>query len=108
MHVISLRHLKDASEQYPDAAREIQAWYKIVKDARWRNFEELRRTFARASSVGKYVIFNIRHNEYRLLTIIHYCRLIEGRITNGPVYIRSFLTHKEYDDKKNWDRGVRK
>jgi mRNA interferase HigB len=104
MHVITRRHLKEAGEQHRDAAKEIEAWYKIVKQEKWRNFAELRRTFADASSVDHYVVFNIRHNRYRLITITHYCREKEGRLTEGRVFIRSFLTHKEYDNRKNWDR----
>ena len=105
MHVISRSHLKKDGEQYRDAAQEIGAWYKIVKQAKWRNFVEVRQTFKDADNVGKYVVFNIRHNRYRLITGIHYCREIEGGITEGHVYIKHFLTHREYDD---WNKGVKK
>ena len=108
MHVISRRHLKEAGEQYRDAQKEIETWYKIVKRAQWRNFVELRQTFSDADSVDDYVVFNIRQNRYRLITIVHYTRQREGRVSEGYVYIRSFLTHKEYDNKKNWDKGVKK
>jgi mRNA interferase HigB len=30
--------------------------------------------------------------------------VIEGEQTKGHVYIRSFLTHKEYDNPDNWDK----
>jgi mRNA interferase HigB len=108
MHVITRRHLKEAGEQYPDAAKEIQAWYTIVKQAKWRSFVDVRQTFKDADNVDQYVVFNIRHNQYRLITSIHYCREREGRLTEGHVYIRSFLTHKQYDNRKNWDKGVKK
>ena len=51
-----------------------------------------------------YVIFNIRGNRYRLVTVMHYVKVIKGKQTKGHVYIRSFLTHKEYDNPANWDR----
>src|SRR6516165_12551411 len=92
MHVISRRHLTEAGEQYRDAAKEIGAWYKIVKQTQWRNFVELRQTFSDADSVDDYVVFNIRQNRYRLITIVHYTRQREGRVSEGHVYIRSFLT----------------
>jgi len=41
-----------------------------------------------------YAIFNIRQNRYRLVTIIHYAREKDDRITEGHIYIRSFLTHR--------------
>ena len=57
-----------------------------------------------ADSVDGYVVFNIRHNRYRLITIIHYAKTTSERQTQGHVYIRSFLTHEEYDNRSNWDR----
>lgn len=105
MHIIT-KHLNRAAEKYPDVAKEITAWRKVVKTARWRNFLEVRQLFKNADAVKGYVIFNMRQNRYRLVTIIHYSRQKDGRLTEGHVYIRSFLTHKEYDDPANWDQGV--
>ena len=106
MHIITEKHLSRAAERYPDAAKEIAAWRKIVKSVRWRNFVEVRQVFNDAVAVRGYVIFNIRQNRYRLVTIIHYSREKNRWLTEGHVYIRSFLTHKEYDDPANWDKGV--
>jgi len=108
MHIVTRKHLVEAGQRYRDAAREIQAWYKVASKAHWRNFVEVRENFGDADSVDEYVVFNIRGNRYRLITIIHYSREKEGRITEGHIYIRSFLTHKQYDDRKNWDKGVKK
>jgi mRNA interferase HigB len=106
MHIVTEKHLKEATKEYPDAANEIAAWHKIVKAARWQNFVELKQTFKDADDVKGRVIFNIRQNRYRLVTIIHYSREKDDRPTEGHVYIRSFLTHKEYDNPANWDKGV--
>ena len=106
MHIVTGKHLSRAAKQYPDAANEIAAWHKIVKGARWQNFVDVRQVFKDADAVKGYVIFNVRQNCYRLVTIIHYSREKDGRLTEGHVYIRSFLTHKEYDNPANWDRGV--
>jgi mRNA interferase HigB len=89
-------------KQYPDAAKELEAWITVVEASRWHNFLEVRERFTDADNVEGYVVFNIRHNDYRLITVIHYAK--EQPQTNGHVYIRSFLTHKEYDSKANWDR----
>src|ERR1700739_1712612 len=91
-------------ETYPDAANEITAWTAVVEAVHWRNFDEVRRTFKDADSVEGYVIFGIRHNRYRLVTVIHYAKTTNQRRTRGHVYIRSFLTHKEYENRSNWDR----
>jgi mRNA interferase HigB len=104
MHVVTLKHLHEASVRYKDAAKEIAAWYKIVTQVRWTSFVEVRQIFPDADNVDGYVIFNIRRNRYRLITVIHYAKERKGKMTQGHVYIRSFLTHKEYNDKANWDK----
>ncbi len=108
MHVVTKKHLIEAQECYPDAAKELQAWYKIARAARWRNLVEVRQTFQDADDVDGRVIFNIRRNRYRLVTIIHYLREKQGANTEGHIYIRSFLTHRQYDNKTNWDKGVKR
>ncbi len=108
MQVITRKHLAEAAEQYPDAARGIWAWYRIASDARWRNFVEVRAVIKDADEVDGYVIFNIRRNRYRLVTVIHYAREKESRITMGRIYVRSFLTHRQYDNRANWGTGVKR
>ena len=108
MHVVTRKHLKAAEESYPDAAREIQAWNTIASTAQWRKFLDVREVFADADDVDGYVVFNFRQNRYRLVTVIHYSRLKDGRVTEGHIYIRSFLTHKQYDNRSNWNKGVKR
>jgi mRNA interferase HigB len=91
-------------ERYPDAADEIKAWAEIVEAVRWRNFAEIRSWFGDADYVDGYVIFNIRRNRYRLITVVHYAKTTRGMQTEGHVYVRSFLTHKEYNNRRNWDK----
>lgn len=104
MHIVTRRHLREAISRYPDAANEIEAWAGIVEAVRWQNFAEVRSWFRDADAVDDYVIFNIRQNRYRLVTVIHYAKTLGERQTGGHVYIRSFLTHKEYDNRRNWDK----
>jgi mRNA interferase HigB len=108
VHVVTRKHLKEAIERYPDAANEIKAWLSIVGAIRWHNFAEVRRIFKDADHVDDYVIFNIRQNRYRLITVIHYAKTTAERRTDGHVYIRSFLTHKEYNNRRNWDKSFRR
>jgi mRNA interferase HigB len=91
-------------KNYPDAANEIKAWTTIVEAVRGHNFDDVRGMFKDVDFVDGLVIFNIRHNRYRLITVIHYAKTTDERQTQGHVYIRSFLTHKEYDNRNNWDR----
>ncbi len=91
-------------KQYKDAASEIGAWAVIAEAVRWHSFAEVREMFTDADYVDGYVVFNIRRNRYRLITVIHYAKTTDEKQTDGHVYIRSFLTHKEYNNRNNWDR----
>jgi len=71
VHIVTRKHLRRAIETYPDAANEIKAWTAIAEVVRWHNFDEVRRPFMDADSVEGYVIFNVRHNWSRLVTVIH-------------------------------------
>jgi mRNA interferase HigB len=102
--VVTDRHLDEAAKQYPDAANDLSAWRAAIRSARFRNFLEVREFFPDADVVDGYVIFNIRGNRYRLITVIHYSRMSNGVETKGHVYVRSFLTHRQYDNRDNWDR----
>jgi mRNA interferase HigB len=108
MHIVTEKHLEEAARLFPDAAKELAAWYKIASATRWRNFVEVRQAIQDADAVAEYVIFNIRHNRYRLITIIHYSREKDGRLTEGHIYVRSFLTHKQYDNPANWNKGIKR
>jgi mRNA interferase HigB len=102
--VITRKHLSEAIKSYPDAVNEIKAWVTIVEAVRWHNFIEVRSTFKDADLVDDYVIFDFRHNRYRLITVVHYARTTDEMKTEGHIYIRSLLTHKQYGNRSNWDR----
>jgi mRNA interferase HigB len=71
VHIVTRKHLSEAMEPYPDAANEIKAWVGIVEAVRWHNFAEVRGMLKDAVPVDGYVIFNIRQNRYRLVTVVH-------------------------------------
>ena len=101
VNVVTREHLSDAARFSKDAAKELRSWIAIVEASRWRNFIEAQSVFKDADSVDGYVIFNIRGNRYRLVTVIHYAK-DAPKATNGHIYIRSFLKHSEYDDREKW------
>lgn len=103
MVLITRRHLERAAVRYKDAAGELRAWAAIVQRVRWRNFAEVRASFPDADSAHGFVVFNVRHNRYRLITHIHYAKDDPNRgLTCGHCYIRALLTHAEYDNPANW------
>lgn len=93
MRIISIKALRQFWEQYPDSKLALTRWFKIVRHITFRGFSELRTTFPSVDKVGKWIVFNIGGNKYRLIAVIHFNR--------GTVYIRHVLTHQEYD-KGSW------
>lgn len=95
MHVISRRKLKEAAEREPDLEGPLDAWFRIAKKAAWKSIADVRKTFSSADAVGKWTVFNIKGNHYRLISEINYLF--------DRVYIRHVLTHAEYD-RGGWKR----
>lgn len=98
MRIIKEAFLVAAGREYPPAARQLNAWRKIVKAAIWRNLGDTRRTYPDTDAVkvrsGRQVlVFNIRRNDYRLIVAVHFNRQI--------VYTLDFMTHAEYS-KDRW------
>jgi mRNA interferase HigB len=104
VHVVTRRRLYEAIARRRDAASEIEAWIRIVESVRWHNFAEVRSWFKDEDYVDGYLVFNMRQNRYRLITVVHYAKTTDEMRTEGHIYIRSFLTHKEYDNRGNWDK----
>jgi mRNA interferase HigB len=96
MHIISKKKLRDFWDQYAKAKSPLEAWYQTVKRAEWENFADVRKTFKTTDLVGRFVVFNIGGNKYRLIAVIHFNR--------GKVFVRHVLTHAEYDEGK-WKDG---
>ena len=94
--IISWRAIREflaAHPEDPSAADAFGKWYDLVRNNRFANFNEVRRTFPSADLVGDLVVFNIRGNRYRLIARFIY--------EKGRVYVRHVLTHAEYD-RGNW------
>lgn len=89
MHVISQRALRAFWGAHPPAKAPLQAWYHVARRARWNSFADVRSVYRSADQVGKFTVFNIGGNKYRLIVVIHYNR--------ARVYIRHVLRHEEYD-----------
>ena len=68
----------------------LQAWYKLVKRARWASSAELKEQLRSASIISaQRVVFNIKGNDYRLVACINY--------RTQAVFIKWLGTHAEYD-----------
>ncbi len=96
MHIISQKKLREFWEEYPDAEGPLRAWHRVAEHATWETFADVRATYATADKVGKFIVFNIAGNKFRLVVVVHFNR--------GKIYIRHVLTHREYDEGA-WKRG---
>ncbi len=92
MHIITRKRLLEFCKKHPDSEEPLDRWYRIVKQSNYNSFAELRKTFPKADQVGKFTVFDIGGNKYRLITYIVY--------SAKRIYIRHILTHAEYDKGK--------
>jgi len=102
MRVITLKRLREFAQRHPDAAEPLQNWYRLFREAKWENLQEVRRVYPHADAVtvasGKTVtVFNICGNKYRLIAAIHYNR--------QRVYVLRLLRHAEYS-RDFWKRTL--
>ena len=92
MHVISKKKLREFWGKHSKAKSPLEAWYQVAKRAEWENLADVRKTFNTADLVGRFVVFDIGGNKYRLIAVIHFNR--------GKLFVRHVLTHAEYDQGK--------
>ncbi|HMI02183.1 MAG TPA: type II toxin-antitoxin system HigB family toxin [Pedobacter sp.] len=90
MVIISKTVIGTFNKIHPDAENALEDWYNATKNADWKNFNEMKRTFNSVDAVGndRYV-FNIKGNSFRLIALI----IFKVR----TVFILFIGTHKEYD-----------
>lgn len=68
----------------------LDAWFHEAQQAKWRNSAEVKRSYATASIVSAdRVVFNIKGNDFRLVTAIDYRRQM--------VFIKWLGAHRDYD-----------
>jgi mRNA interferase HigB len=72
------------------ARTQYDAWLAIARAAQWRNPEDVKASYPKASILkGSRAVFNIKGNDYRLIAALQY--------RAGALAIRFFGTHSEYD-----------
>jgi mRNA interferase HigB len=72
------------------ARAQYEAWLDIVGHAQWRNPEDIKASYPKASILkASRAVFNIKGNDYRLVAALQY--------RAGVLAIRFFGAHNEYD-----------
>lgn len=88
--VISRPQLEAFKAKYPDAAQALENWEDTVTGLRFSTFLELQQQINTVDLVnGVFLVFNIMGNRYRLITGVYW--------PQPALYLKYFLTHKEYD-----------
>lgn len=90
MHVLTAPTLRTFWEANPRAEDDLRAWHATVEKAEWRTPADVLAVYRDADVVGdNRIIFNIRHNEFRLVVHFKY---------RAQLAMVCFVgNHKEYD-----------
>jgi mRNA interferase HigB len=95
MHVISRKTLREAEAKHGDLAGPLGTWFKVAKAARWKNIEDVGKTYRETDPVGPHTVFNIKGNSYRLTVNIQY--------GSALIFVKEVLTHAEYG-QGDWNK----
>ena len=93
MHILTKKPLERFWTLHPRSRKPLEAWYKRARKAHWKTFDEVCDDFPPSDRYGRFVIFDIGGNKYRLIVSVHYNR--------RKVYVRHVLTHADYT-RGNW------
>lgn len=89
MRVISNKALVEFAAKHPDAGVPLQIWRKTIESGHFRCFADLKNSFNATDRVGKFHVFDIGGNKYRVIASVHF--------NSQKLYIRHIFTHQEYD-----------
>jgi mRNA interferase HigB len=95
VHVISRKTLRKAQTNRADLIDPLNAWWKVAAHVEWKNIGDVRKIYRDTDPVGRYTVFNIKGNKYRLIVRMEY--------EKQRIYIIAVLTHAEYD-KGAWQK----
>ncbi len=89
MRVVGREKLDKFCAAHADCRKWISAWLADASGSRWRTPQDIKNRYPSASILERNtVIFNVRGNEYRLVTVVAY--------QTGIVVVEWIGTHAEY------------
>jgi mRNA interferase HigB len=95
MRIIGREILDAFAKRHANCLKPLRAWVRIVEEAKWESFQDIRSQFRSADVLsGNRVIFDIKGNNYRLITVVSY--------RQGMIQVLWMGTHAEYS-KKRWE-----
>ncbi len=98
MTIVGQDVLRNMSRRNPSLRKWLTVWVATVEQRRWHSLGEVRIDYPSADGIKLksmlvVTVFNVKGNEYRLLTSIDF--------DAGLIEILDVLTHAEYD-KNSW------
>jgi mRNA interferase HigB len=101
MHLISVGKLSEAATQYPNTVETVKNFAKKIENSNWENLIDVQADYPSAEAVGRFTVFNIKGNKYRL--ILSFAQRLGTRIDyeSQVAYFKYFLTHADYS-KDEW------
>ena len=90
MRIITATRLREFYNTHADAKIAVEVWIAKIKEIEIQNLNELRKIANSVDIIGdNRVIFDIKGNRYRIITVV----LIHRQV----VYVRWIGTHSAYD-----------
>ncbi|WP_286392824.1 type II toxin-antitoxin system HigB family toxin [Pseudanabaena mucicola] len=89
MRIYSKKTLDEFGKTHADVVTPLNSWHQVAKSASWQSIQDVKKSYSSADATGRFTIFNIKGNKYRLIVSIDYERQV--------IYIKYVLTHAEYD-----------
>jgi mRNA interferase HigB len=71
LRIVSRRAIREFCADHAEAAKPLDSWYRIARQAEWRSIADVRATYPHADAVGRCTVFNIHGNPFRLISAIH-------------------------------------
>jgi mRNA interferase HigB len=100
MELLNVQTLDRAARKHREIAEWLRNWMMTAQNASWWSLVDVRQQYPSADGVPLkrivITVFNVKGNDYRLLTIIRYA--------SQQIVIVDVLTHAEYSKDKWKDR----
>ena len=96
--MIGATTIKKYAAVHADVAEELMRWDKAASRSVWRDLSGVRQNFPDADQYKSLLIFNSRHNYYRLIVKVDYRAKL--------LMVKEFLTHNEYM-RGGWKKWAR-
>ena len=95
MKIVGRSRLQDFCSKHPSTRSWVQSWLAECAGATWKTSFDIKARYSSASFLGNnFVIFNVKGNDYRLVTQIAY--------KTGTVVVKWVGTHQAYS-ALNWE-----